>query len=136
VRHYVEECIAGRSGSRGDDFNLRWVDSLVIDTYRILMRGGMFIDPRDTSDLSRRGRRRLLYEANPMAMIVEEAGGAASTGRQRILDVVPTSLHERIPVILGSRREVERLSRFHREYDRGEELAFETPLFRPRSLFR
>ena len=136
VRHYVEECIAGRAGSRGDDFNLRWVDSLVIDVHRILMRGGLFIDPRDTGDGARQGRRRLLYEANPMAMIVEQAGGAASTGRERILDVVPETLHERIPVILGSRNEVERLTRFHREYDRGEELQFETPLFKPRSLFR
>lgn len=136
VRHYVEECIAGRAGARGDDFNMRWVDSLVIDVHRILMRGGLFIDPRDSGDVSRRGRRRLLYEANPMAMIVEEAGGAASTGRERILDVVPESLHERIPVILGSRQEVERLERYHREHDRGEELTFETPLFKPRSLFR
>lgn len=136
VRHYVEECIAGRAGARGDDFTLRWVDSLVIEVHRILVRGGLFIEPRDTSDVSKRGRMRLLYEANPMAMIVEEAGGAASTGRERILDVIPASLHERIPVILGSRREVERLNRFHADYDRGEELTFETPLFRPRSLFR
>ena len=136
VRHYVEECIAGRAGSRGDDFNLRWVDSLVIDVHRILVRGGLFIDPRDTDEKSKHGRRRLLYEANPMAMIIEEAGGAASTGRDRILDVVPQSLHEQIPIILGSRREVERLRGFHADYDRGEELTFETPLFRKRSLFR
>jgi fructose-1,6-bisphosphatase I len=136
IRHYVEECVAGRAGSRGDDFNLRWVDSLVIDVHRILVRGGLFIDPRLTDETARRGHRRLLYEANPMAMIIEQAGGAASTGRERILDVVPDSLHERIPVILGSRREVERLNRFHREYDSGEELTFETPLFKPRSLFR
>jgi fructose-1,6-bisphosphatase I len=136
IQHYVEECIEGQAGPRGVDFNMRWVDSLVIEVNRILVRGGLFIDPRDTSDSSKRGRLRLLYEANPMAMIVEEAGGAASTGRERILDIHPAALHERIPVILGSRNEVERLVRLHAEYDRGEALAFKTPLFKTRSLFR
>jgi fructose-1,6-bisphosphatase len=136
VQHYVQECVDGRSGARGADFNMRWVDSLVVEVNRILIRGGLFIDPRDTSDTSRRGRLRLLYEANPMAMIVEAAGGAASTGRQRILDIVPTGLHERVPVMLGSSEEVERLARMHAEYDRGEALTFKTPLFKTRSLFR
>jgi fructose-1,6-bisphosphatase len=136
IQHYVQECVDGRSGSRGDDFNMRWVDSLVVEVNRILIRGGLFIDPRDTSDASKRGRLRLLYEANPMAMIVEEAGGSASTGRERILDILPAALHERIPVILGSRSEVERLVRLHAEYDRGEALTFKTPLFKTRSLFR
>lgn len=136
IQHYVQECVDGRAGSRGDDFNMRWVDSLVIEVNRILIRGGLFIDPRDTSDSSKRGRLRLLYEANPMAMIVEEAGGAASTGRERILNILPAALHERIPVILGSRSEVERLVRLHAEYDRGEALTFKTPLFKTRSLFR
>jgi fructose-1,6-bisphosphatase I len=136
IQHYVQECIDGRSGARGADFNMRWVDSLVVEVNRILVRGGLFIEPRDTRDSSRRGRLPLLYEANPMAMIVEAAGGAASTGRERILDIVPTALHERVPVILGSRAEVERLERLHAEYDRGEALTFKTPLFKTRSLFR
>jgi fructose-1,6-bisphosphatase len=136
IQHYVQECIDGRAGSRGDDFIMRWVDSLVIEVNRILIRGGLFIDPRDTGDAAKRGRLRLLYEANPMAMIIEAAGGSASTGRERILDIVPAALHERIPVILGSRSEVERLTRLHAEYDRGEALTFKTPLFKTRSLFR
>jgi fructose-1,6-bisphosphatase I len=136
VRHYVEECVAGQAGARGADFNMRWVDSLATEVNRILVRGGLFICPRDTKDGSKTGRRHLLYEANPMALIVEEAGGAASTGRERILDIVPTGLHQYVPVILGSRREVERLIRYHESYDRGEELVFETPLFKTRSLFR
>ncbi len=136
VRHYVEECVAGQAGARGVDFNMRWVDSLASEVNRILVRGGLFVCPRDTKDGSKEGRRHLLYEANPMAMIVEEAGGAASTGRERILDIVPASLHQCVPVMLGSRREVERLVRYHQAYDRGEELVFETPLFRTRSLFR
>ena len=135
IQHYVQECVEGKAGSRGDDFNLRWVDSLVVEVYRILMRGGLFIDPRETSD-AETGRFRLLYEANPMAMIVEAAGGAASTGRERILDIVPDGLHDKTPVILGSRKEVERLVRLHAEFDRGEAFTFKTPLFATRSLFR
>jgi fructose-1,6-bisphosphatase len=136
VRHYVEECVAGQAGARGTDFNMRWVDSLAAEVNRILIRGGLFVCPRDTKDGSKKGRRHLLYEANPMAMIVEEAGGVATTGRERILDIVPAGLHEYVPVILGSRREVERLVRYHEAYDRGEELVFETPLFKTRTLFR
>jgi fructose-1,6-bisphosphatase I len=136
VRHYVAECIQGKAGPRAVDFNMRWVASLVAEVYRILIRGGVFLYPRDTKDASKPGRLRLLYEANPMAMIVEQAGGAATTGRERILDVRPDSLHQRVPVILGSRQEVERLVRYHSEYDGGEDLAFEAPLFNTRSLFR
>ncbi len=136
VRHYVEECNEGASGPRGVDFKMRWVDSIAVEVHRILIRGGLFMYPRNTSDTSKEGRMRLLFEANPMAMIVEQAGGAASTGRGRILDVVPTELHHRVPVFLGSRAEVERIDDYHRTYDRGEELAFETPLFNERSLFR
>jgi fructose-1,6-bisphosphatase len=136
VQHYVQECVAGRAGARGNDFTMRWVNSLVIEVNRILIRGGLFIDPRYAGDPSKRGRLRLLYEVNPMAMIVEAAGGAASTGRERILDIVPSALHECVPVILGSRNEVERLARLHAEHDRGEALTFQTPLFKPRSLFR
>ena len=136
VRHYVEECVQGKTGARGEDFNMRWIASLVAEVHRILIRGGLFMYPRDTKDASREGRLRLLYEANPMAMIVEQAGGAATTGRQRVLDLQPTSLHQRVPLILGSRREVERLVSYHEAHDRGEELSFETPLFNARSLFR
>jgi fructose-1,6-bisphosphatase len=136
VRCYVEECIQGKAGPRGLDFNTRWIASLVAEIYRILIRGGLFMYPRDTRDTSKPGRLRLMYEANPMAMIVERAGGAASTGRERILDITPSTLHQRVPLILGSRAEVERLVAYHKSYDQGEELTFETPLFHRRSLFR
>ena len=109
VRRYVAECMQGKSGPRGADFNMRWIASLVAEVHRILVRGGLFMYPRDTKDPAKPGRLRLLYEANPMAMLVEQAGGAASTGRGRILEVEPTSLHQRVPVILGSRDEVERI---------------------------
>jgi fructose-1,6-bisphosphatase len=119
---------------RGKDFNMRWIASLVAEVHRILMRGGLFMYPKDTKDPAKPGRLRLLYEANPMAMLIEQAGGAASTGRGRILDVVPASLHQRVPVILGSKREVDRLEQYHAEHDRGE-VAFTSPLFNERSLF-
>jgi fructose-1,6-bisphosphatase len=135
VRRYVEECLAGRSGVRGKDFNMRWIASLVAEVHRILMRGGLFMYPKDTKDPAKPGRLRLLYEANPMAMLIEQAGGAASTGRGRILEVAPASLHQRVPVILGSKSEVERLERYHGEHDRGE-VAFSSPLFQERSLLR
>jgi fructose-1,6-bisphosphatase len=134
VKRYVEECIAGRSGARGKDFNMRWIASLVAEVHRILMRGGLFMYPRDTRDPAKPGRLRLLYEANPMAMLIEQAGGKASTGRQRILDLVPEALHQRVPVILGSVLEVERIVRYHAEYDRGD-VAFTSPLFNERTLF-
>jgi fructose-1,6-bisphosphatase len=136
VSHYVEECVEGSAGARGAEFSMRWVDSLVADVHRILLRGGLFIDPRVTKETASPGRLHLLYEANPMAMIVEGAGGAASTGRGRILEVAPADLHERTPVILGSRREVERLIGYYETHDRGGELSFDTPLFNTRSLFR
>ena len=135
VRRYVEECLAGRNGVRGKDFNMRWIASLVAEVHRILMRGGLFMYPRDTKDPAKPGRLRLLCEANPMAMIVEQAGGAASTGRQRMLDVQPQALHQRVPVILGSRAEVERIARYHLEHDDGVDQPFQSPLFNTRSLF-
>ena len=113
VRRYVEELVAGRDGPRAKDFNMRWVASMVADVFRILARGGIFLYPRDTRDPSKPGRLRLMYEANPMAFIVEQAGGAATTGRERILEVRPTSLHQRVPVILGSANEVERVTGYH-----------------------
>ncbi len=136
VQRYVEECLAGQTGVREKDFNMRWVASMVAEVHRILMRGGVFMYPRDTKDLSKPGRLRLMYEANPMAMIVEQAGGLASTGRERISEVVPNSLHQRVPVILGSRHEVERLERYHREYANGEDKPFSSPLFGKHTLFR
>ena len=135
VQRYVAECKAGKTGDRGRDFNTRWIASMVADVHRILMRGGIFMYPRDTKDPVRPGRLRLLYEANPIGMVIEQAGGAASTGRQRILEVQPESLHQRVPVMLGSRNEIERLERYHREYDSGLDKPFVSPLFKDRSLY-
>jgi fructose-1,6-bisphosphatase I len=137
VRRYVSECIEGEAGPRGKDFNMRWIASVVAELHRVLVRGGLVLYPRDTSDAAARtGRLRLLSEANPIAMLVEQAGGAASTGRARILETPPTEIHQRVPVMLGSRNEVERLVKLHTSYDAGEELVFESPLFKTRSLFR
>ncbi|HQR25075.1 MAG TPA: class 1 fructose-bisphosphatase [Steroidobacteraceae bacterium] len=136
VARYVDECKAGREGPRGRDFNTRWVASMVADVHRVLLRGGIYLYPRDQKEANREGRLRLLYEANPMAMIVEQAGGMASTGRGRILDVTPQRIHQRVPVILGSRAEVTRVERYHAEFDRGEDKPYSSPLFGERSLFR
>lgn len=136
VARYVDECKAGREGPRGRDFNTRWVASMVADVHRVLLRGGIYLYPRDQKEANREGRLRLLYEANPMAMIVEQAGGMASTGRGRILDVTPQRIHQRVPVILGSRAEVARVECYHAEFDRGEDKPYSSPLFGERSLFR
>jgi fructose-1,6-bisphosphatase I len=111
VRRYIEECLAGTTGPRERDFNMRWVASMVADVYRTLSRGGIFMYPRDAK--RKDGRLRLMYEANPMAFIVEQAGGAATDGRTRILDLQPERLHQRVGVILGSKNEVERVTRYH-----------------------
>jgi fructose-1,6-bisphosphatase I len=111
VKRYIDECLAGKTGPRERDFNMRWVASMVADVYRTLSRGGIFMYPRDAKH--REGRLRLMYEANPMALIVEQAGGAATDGRQRILDIAPERLHQRVGVVLGSRNEVERVTRYH-----------------------
>jgi fructose-1,6-bisphosphatase I/sedoheptulose-1,7-bisphosphatase len=133
VRRYVDECLAGRGGPRGRDFNMRWVASLVAETHRILMRGGVFLYPRDTKDPAKPGRLRLLYEANPVSLLVEQAGGRASSGRERMLDVRPAELHQRIGFIFGSREEVERIDEYHRaDGERG----YDAPLFGARGLFR
>ena len=115
VQRYVEECLAGKTGPRGKDFNMRWVASMVAEVHRILTRGGIFMYPKDTKDPAKAGKLRLMYEANPMSFIVEQAGGASSTGRQRILDVQPEGLHQRVPVILGSKNEVETVVSYHAE---------------------
>ncbi|MDA0998852.1 MAG: class 1 fructose-bisphosphatase [Proteobacteria bacterium] len=117
VRRYIDECLAGKAGPRGKDFNMRWVAAMVADVHRVLSRGGIFMYPLDDKIRDKGGRLRLLYEANPMSFIVEQAGGMASTGRGRILDVQPTGLHQRIPVILGARNEVQRLVDYHKEFD-------------------
>jgi fructose-1,6-bisphosphatase I/sedoheptulose-1,7-bisphosphatase len=133
VKRYVDECLAGKTGPRARDFNMRWIASMVAEAHRILMRGGVFLYPRDTKDPARPGRLRLLYEANPIGYIIEQAGGRASTGRQPILDVKPSALHQRIGVVFGSKAEVERIERYHREPAAADAPA---PLFAPRSLFR
>ncbi|HUX72383.1 MAG TPA: class 1 fructose-bisphosphatase [Steroidobacteraceae bacterium] len=135
VKRYVVECLAGKGGVRGKDFNMRWIASLVAEVHRILIRGGLFMYPKDTKEPDKAGRLRLLYEANPMAMIVEQAGGSASSGRIRMLDVVPTELHQRVPVILGCKTEVERIEQYHLEHDQGLDHAYSSPLFNERSLF-
>jgi len=133
VKRYVDECLAGKTGARGKDFNMRWIASMVAEAHRILMRGGVFMCPRDTKDPSKAGRLRLLYEANPVGMIMEQAGGRASTGEMPVLEVAPASLHQRIGLVFGSRNEVERIERYHREPLQIEE---HNPLFAERSLFR
>jgi fructose-1,6-bisphosphatase I/sedoheptulose-1,7-bisphosphatase len=133
VKRYVDECLAGKTGPRGKDFNMRWIASMVAEAHRILMRGGVFMYPRDTKDPSKPGRLRLLYEANPVGFIMEQAGGRASTGRAPMLTVQPTSLHQRIGLVFGSKNEVERIERYHTEPSRQESFA---PLFAERSLFR
>jgi fructose-1,6-bisphosphatase I len=115
VKRYVDECIAGTTGSREKDFNMRWVASMVAEVYRILTRGGIFMYPKDTKDPSKAGKLRLMYEANPMGFIVEQAGGLCSTGRERIMDIQPEDLHQRVPVILGSKNEVQRVVNYHNQ---------------------
>lgn len=132
IRRYVGECLAGQSGPRGRDFNMRWIASLVAETHRILMRGGVFMYPRDRKDPARAGRLRLLYEANPIGYLIEQAGGRASTGYGPVLDVVPESLHQRISFVFGARAEVERIERYHRDHN---EFELDVPLFAARGLF-
>ena len=115
VKRYIDECLAGTDGPRGKDFNMRWIASMVTDVHRILTRGGVFMYPWDKREPHKPGKLRLMYEANPMAWLVEQAGGAATNGRQRILDIQPGHLHERVSVVLGSRHEVERITRYHTE---------------------
>ena len=117
TRRYLDECAAGKDGPRGRDFTMRWVGSMVAEVHRILLRGGIFLYPTDAENIDKGGKLRLLYEANPMAFLVEQAGGAATTGRRRIMEIEPRSLHQRASVILGSRDEVERIERYYAEMD-------------------
>ena len=133
VKRYVDECLAGKSGPRGKDFNMRWIASLVAEAHRILLRGGVFLYPRDEREQSRSGRLRLLYEANPIGMVIEQAGGRASTSYGPVLEVAPASLHQRTGFVFGARHEVERIETYHRDYN---ERPYDAPLFSSRGLFR
>ncbi|PKU25319.1 class 1 fructose-bisphosphatase [Telmatospirillum siberiense] len=117
VKRYIDEALAGTEGPRAKDFNMRWVAAMVAEVHRILCRGGVFMYPVDVRNAKQGGKLRLMYEANPMAFIVEQAGGMAITGRDRIMDLQPQGLHQRVGVVLGSKNEVERIQRYHREYD-------------------
>jgi len=135
VRAYIDDCLQGANGERGEDFNMRWIGSLVAETFRILVRGGVFLYPADARPGYREGRLRLIYEAHPIALIMEWAGGAASTGRDRVLDVSARRPHQRVPLIMGSARAVRDVDVLHE----GIELRFESsdaPLFARRGLFR
>ena len=115
VKRYVDECLQGKEGVRGKDFNMRWVASMVADVHRILTRGGVFMYPWDQREPDKPGKLRLMYEANPMSWLIEQAGGVSTNGQQRIMDIKPAKLHERVSVILGSKNEVERVTRYHAE---------------------
>jgi fructose-1,6-bisphosphatase I len=115
ISRYVDELLAGTEGPRGKNFNMRWVGSMVADVHRIMQRGGIFLYPWDQRHPDRPAKLRLMYEANPMSFLIEQAGGAATNGRQRILEIRPAALHERVPVILGSKNEVDHVLRLHAE---------------------
>ena len=113
VKRYIDECLQGAEGPRGKNFNMRWIASMVADVHRILTRGGVFMYPWDKREPNKPGKLRLMYEANPMSWLIEQAGGAATNGQQRIMDIEPTQLHQRVSVILGSKNEVERVTAYH-----------------------
>jgi len=115
MKRYIDECLAGKSGPRGKDFNMRWVGSMVADVHRLITRGGIFLYPWDQREPDKPGKLRLMYEANPIGFVVEQAGGLASSGYERILDLVPTKLHQRVSVVMGSRNEVARVADLHRD---------------------
>jgi fructose-1,6-bisphosphatase I len=133
VRDYFDDCIQGADGPRRKNFNMRWIGSMVADAYRILMRGGVYLYPEDARQGHEHGRLRLVYEANPIAFLIEQAGGAAIDGTNRILDIRPGSIHARRPLIFGSRDKVERIARYYRA---GEHLADHSPLFNKRGMLR
>jgi fructose-1,6-bisphosphatase I len=115
VKRYIDDCLAGSTGPLGKDFNMRWIASMVADVHRILTRGGIFMYPWDAREPGKAGKLRLMYEANPMSFLIEQAGGASITGTQRIMEIQPDTLHQRVSVILGSKNEVERVGRYHSE---------------------
>lgn len=116
MQQYIDELIAGKTGVRGHDFNTRWVAAMVGDVHRILCRGGLFTYPFDTKYANKAGKLRLMYEANPMSLLIERAGGAATDAVNRILDIAPTDIHQRVPVVLGSKNEVEYVRNLHVNY--------------------
>jgi fructose-1,6-bisphosphatase I len=133
IRIYVDDCLKGTEGPRGENFNMRWIASMVAEAHRVLARGGIYLYPGDVREGYERGRLRLIYEASPIAWLIEQAGGAASTGTERILEILPAAIHQRVPLIFGSRDEVARLDRYHLDpYPIGER----SPLFGRRGLFR
>lgn len=129
---YIADCLAGDTGPREKNFNMRWVGSLVADVYRILVRGGVYLYPGDAREGYAQGRLRLVYECNPIAFVCEQAGGAATDGTTRILDLVPEKLHQRAALIAGSAEEVERIGRY---YDKPARSSSSSPLFAKRGLF-
>jgi len=130
---WLDDCLSGADGPRGRNFNMRWTASPVAELYRILRRGGVFLYPADQRRGYLNGRLRLIYEANPIALVIEQAGGAATTGRERILDLMPKSLHQHVPIFAGARDEVEHIGRLHAEpFGAGDR----SPLFNRRGLFR
>lgn len=131
IQRYVAECVAGDSGPRRKDFNMRWVASMVAEVHRIMTRGGVFLYPRDTREPRKPGRLRLMYEAAPMALLVQEAGGRSVNGTSELLDLIPDVLHQKVPVILGSKDEVDRIVSYHA--DQHENVSLQ--LFKTRSLF-
>jgi fructose-1,6-bisphosphatase I len=133
VRAFVDDCLAGRDGPMGQDHNTRWLASLVAEAFRILRRGGIYLYPGDARTSTRNGRLRLVYEANPIAFLLEQAGGAATNGVERILDLQPATLHGRVPLVFGSRDQVGHVSRYHTERST---IADRSPLFNRRSLLR
>ncbi|NBQ39614.1 MAG: fructose-1,6-bisphosphatase, partial [Alphaproteobacteria bacterium] len=133
MRLYIDDCLSGMTGPREKDFNMRWIASLVAEAYRIMIRGGIFIYPRDNRKGYGLGRLRLVYEANPVAMLMEQAGGSAINGEHRILDIKPATLHQRTPLIFGARREVTKIARYHSDPSA---IASRHPLFGNRGLFR
>jgi len=135
ITRYIEECKAGLAGARERDFNMRWVASMVADIHRILMRGGIYLYPKDNKKPIKAGRLRLMYEVNPMSMLVEQAGGKSSTGSGRVMDVVPDNVHQRVPVIIGTSQEVSLVERYIQTYDSGETQKGFLPFFGERSLF-
>ena len=136
VVRYIEECKAGETGVRGRDFNMRWVASMVADVHRILLRGGIYLYPRDNKKPIKAGRLRLMYEANPMSMLVEQASGKSSTSSERTMEIVPDSVHQRVPVIIGTAQEVSLLERYTEDFNAGNLQNADSPLFAGRSLFR
>ena len=135
VIRYIDECKAGVEGKRERNFNMRWVASMVADVHRILLRGGVYLYPKDNKKPPREGRLRLLYETNPMSMLIEQAGGKSSTGTQRMMDVVPDNIHQRIPVIIGTSEEVSLVERYTSTFGSGDVQIGDSPLFGERSLF-